>query len=594
MRRINGLHRRPGSIRNKIFFSIVFFLVIPFLISFYFIDKPLERIIEEKIGNSSQDALSLINMSIESVLQDMFKLTTDLSADPDIIHLLKNPGDLSEYDRLAIKYNIVQKLSYYNFTAYVAILDQQGNWLSTRHAEADKYMELIQNDWYQELIREPSRLVWFYSHNYTFADNGPVVSLAKNVFDPLTQNPVGVLLFSVSEADISKYLSKLDGDTYILDKDGVVLSSPNTNDLGKSFRQEWGSSGALEEPRGQTIAEHNGNKSIINYSTFNQTGWKIVQAIPYDMVFKEIFDIRRANVIITAIIFIIFILITITISYSISKPLKLLAKKMLAFENQSSENVLIMKGPKEISLLADTYNKMIRRINDLLNRLKEQYQQKEELRFKALQAQINPHFILNTLNNIKWMAYIRNDREVGDMLSNLGGIMESALGREENVISLKEELDYIRNYAALMKIKYNEKLTMEYDVPEELLYAQVIKFILQPVIENSLLHGIEPLKGKGTIMIRAEQVGGLMILTVTDNGVGIDADKLISMQASLYADPEDVPADRIGIRNVHDRIRLQYGAAYGLSLESTPQAGTIVRLSLPYRRMAEGREPHAQ
>ncbi|GIP35720.1 sensor histidine kinase [Paenibacillus sp. J2TS4] len=589
---IIGLLRRKGSIRSKIFFSIVVFLIIPFLISFYYIDRPLEKVIEKKIGNSSQDALSLVNMNIEAVLQDMFKLSTDLSIDPDVIHLLKNPGKLGEYDQLEIKQSILHKLSFYNFTAYVAILDRQGNWISTRHAEPSKYEELTQTDWYQELTREPSKLIWFYSHNYTFADHSPVISLAKNVFDPLTHNPVGVLLFSVSEGDIGKYLSRLDGDTFILDKDGIVMSSPNKAVLGKLISQDLDNPGIWLEPKGQTIVEKHENKSIVNYSTFNQTGWKIVQAIPYDMVFKEIFDIRRANIAITIVIFILFILITITISYSISKPLKSLARKMLAFEEQSSESVFIVKGPKEISLLADTYNKMIRRINELMQRLKEQYQQKEELRFKALQAQINPHFILNTLNNIKWMAYIRNAREVGDMLSNLGGIMESAIGRGENLIPLRHELDYIRNYTALMKIKYNEKLTVDYDVPDELLSVQVVKFMLQPIIENCIQHGIEPLREKGVVKIRAEVEGSHMILTVQDNGVGMDRDKLRKIQGFLSSGSEVAQGERIGIKNVHDRIKLQYGASYGVTVESILGEGTKVRLSLPYQSMMEREESH--
>lgn len=587
MNRIIGVLGPRRSIRSNIFFSIIFFLVVPFLISFYYIDRPLEAVIEGKIGSSSQDALSLVNMNVDVVMQDMFKMATELATSREIVDMLNRPQQMNEYEWLQIKQNILQKLTYYNFTAYVAVLDGERHFFSSRYTEQAKFKELTQSAWYAELVKDPGKLIWLYGDNYTFADASPVISLAKSVFDPYTKKPIGVLLFSVSEEDIGKYLTKLDGAAYMLDRDGIVISGPDESKIGTPVSREMASAADWTDAKGQTIMEKDGGKWIVNYSTIQQTGWKIVQVIPYDKVFKQIFDIRKANIMITVVIFVIFILITLTISYNISKPLKLLGKKMLDFENQDPDGIAFVKGPKEIALLAGTYNKMLRHIKELLQRLKEQYQQKEELRFQALQAQINPHFILNTLNNIKWMAYIRGDREVGDMLSNLGGIMESALGRGENLIPLRRELDYIRNYTSLMKMKYNEKLSVTIDVPDELLSMQAIQFMLQPIIENSIGHGIERLQGMGEIAIRAEKREEHMAIRISDNGVGMDEEKLHRIRTSLSLGPEGGATDRIGLKNVHDRIRLQYGAPYGLSIESAPGAGTTVTLKLPCKATKE-------
>ncbi|WP_054404656.1 sensor histidine kinase [Paenibacillus solani] len=246
-----------------------------------------------------------------------------------------------------------------------------------------------------------------------------------------------------------------------------------------------------------------------------------------------------------------------------------------------------MAGPKEISSLIETYNKMVTEIRQLLNRVKDEYQQKEDMRFRALQAQINPHFVLNTLNNIKWMAYIRNDKEVGDMLSSLGAVLEQSIGRGGTLIPLRQEIQYIENYIELMKMKFNDKLSMEYDIEDELMDQEVIKIMLQPVIENSLIHGIEPMNGAGRIIVRARLEDDHFLLTAEDNGVVISPEKLQELEARLAAGSEELP-ERIGIKNVHDRIRLQYGEPYGIQIHSKVHEGTTVAFLLPFKKVQEG------
>ncbi|KIL39130.1 hypothetical protein SD70_22130 [Gordoniibacillus kamchatkensis] len=494
------------SIRNQIICSILIFLIVPFILMFYYIDKPLEKAIEAKIAKSAQQALYLENMNIENIVEDMYKSAAQISVDPALLQMLKNPEQFSEYDQLQLKQSIVTRLSSSNYTALVTVMDLNHHLFSTRYTEQEKYGELTRTAWYKELMEDPNKSIWlFNSSNYTFADQRPVISLAKNVFDPQTHQKIGVLLFSAAEEDFSKYLSGMGGDVYLIDQQGTVISSPDKTKLGTDLSKESFIPKADAALSGDFIVNKGKGKWIVNHYTINQTGWRLIQVTPYDTVFKEIFDIRRTNIVIAGLIFILFIIITFPISYSISRPLKLLGKKMQEAENNHFNSVLSVTGPKEISVLMVKYNNMLGQIKDLLQRLKEQYRLKEEMRFKAMQAVINPHFILNTLNNIKWMAYIRNDRSVGQMLSRMSNLMEASIGRGGSLVTLQEEIAYIEDYITLMKIKYNEKLSIHYDIPEQLLNAEVIKFMLQPVIENCIYHGIEPLKGQGEIFVRAER-----------------------------------------------------------------------------------------
>ncbi|GGD47639.1 sensor histidine kinase [Paenibacillus nasutitermitis] len=581
---------RWNSIRNKIFFSVLIFLIIPFLLTFYMMDKPLEKVIEQKIGSSAQDALYLVNFNVGLFLEDMLNSAVDITINPDITKLLKDPGAFSEYEKLRLNDTVLNRLfSSYFTNTYVTLFDRQANWLSTSYMPEHLIQEYVGSGWYREMIGKPYQIKWMLNNKQLlYSDRKPIITLVKTITELQTTDNIGMIVFSVAETELRKYLKGLQGSVYLIDKQGTILSSTDQPRIGQQASEEIDAAGVWKGTKGQQIIKKEGQKWIVNYDTVHINGWKIIQVVPYDTVFKEIFDIRRANILIFIIIFIIFSIITLSISYGISKPLKLLRKRMQELEERGFYSAIAVTGPEEIASLIETYNKMVNEIRGLLSRVKEEYEQKEDMRFRALQAQINPHFILNTLNNIKWMAYIRNDGEVGDMLSNLGGMLEGSIGRGASLIPLRQELDYIENYIGLMKMKFHDQLSVVVDIPEMLMEQEVINIMLQPIIENSLFHGIEPMAGKGCITIRARQEGERFVLVVQDNGVGIESGKLEELNRRLAAGSADPPPERIGVKNVHDRIRLQYGEEFGIRITSVPGEGTAVEYQLPIKKAEKG------
>lgn len=589
MARIKQWASRLNSIRNRIFFSILLFLVIPFLLSNQYLDKPLERTIEQKIAKSAQDALVLMSFNVQLFMEDMLNSAVDITINDDTKRMLKDPAALSKYEKLRLNdVTLNRSFSSYFSNTYVTLFDRHGNWYSTRYLEDSLYQEYIHSDWYEKMISTPYQVRWMFNpQQFLYTDREPVISLVKSITELQSNQNIGMIVFSVTEKDIRKYLTGLEGEVYLVDKQGNIVSSPNREMIGTSIAEESYMSSLWTKRKGQAVVENEDRKFIVNFDTVDLNGWKIVQMVPYDAVFKEIYDLRKAKALIVLLIFVIFAMITLSISYGMSRPLKLLKKRMQVLEEKDFHSVLSVTGPQEISSLIETYNKMVTEIRQLLNRVKDEYQQKEDMRFRALQAQINPHFLLNTLNNIKWMAYIRNDKEVGDMLSSLGGVLEQSIGRGGTLIPLRQEIEYIDNYIELMKMKFNDKLSVEYDIADELLDQEVIKIMLQPVVENSLIHGIEPMYGAGRIVIRARRQEECFLLTVADNGVGISHEKLQELKARLSSGSEELP-ERIGIKNVHDRIRLQYGDPYGIHIHSRIHEGTTVSFLLPVKRMEEG------
>ncbi|MFC3800231.1 sensor histidine kinase [Cohnella sp. GCM10012308] len=586
---------RANTIRYKLFFSILFFLVIPVLLTFYLMDKPLERVIERNLGSSAQSALNLVGINVNLLLEDMLQSAVQITTNPSIVTLLKDPDAVSGYDKLRLNDAILnRRTSSYFSNTYVTLIDAKGGRLSTSYVSDASLARLLASEWYARMMSKPFQLEWTSVNSKEwYPVNRPLVTLKKTVTEIQTGRNIGMVLFSVAEEDVRKYLAGLEGEVYLVDKSGVIVSGTSKGSVGRLLSEQIDTASLQGQARGQEIVRKGKQKWIVNYNAVQANGWRVVQFVSYDTVFKEIFAIRKTNVLIFLLIFVAFAMITLTISYGISKPLNLLKRRMEELEDKGFHSSIPVKGPGEVAALIATYNKMVKEIRTLLSRLKDEYEQKEDMRFRALQAQINPHFILNTLNNIKWMAYIRSDNDVGDMLSNLGGMLEGSIGRGGSLIPLRQELDYVHNYIGLMKIKFPERLTFETEVPEALADQEVIKIMLQPFVENSLLHGIEPTEGAGEIVVRARAEEDRFLLELTDDGAGIPADKLAELRRRLAEESEARPPERIGIKNVHDRIRLQYGEPYGIDIYSEPGKGTTVVFCLPLKKAMGGMDDAA-
>lgn len=576
--------KRQYSIRSSVFFSVVFFLVIPFGLTVLVIDRPIEQAIKEKIGESAQGTLSVVGLNLERQMDDMMSIAVNIANAPETAELAASNGGLSDFQVIAYKNRMFGNYNTSYITeSYSSVLDLRGHLYASWFTPPGKYAELARSAWFQALLRSDSSFAWLPdSSNYTAADIRPLFSVAMKIKPD--DEPTGIVLFSITQADVRRLLQSLRGSVLIVNNEGRVMYGDGANPVGsRIYDRVSGLQGAGDQ--GSLVAETGGVKNIVFYRAIRNNGWKVVQIVPYDELFKQISQLRKINFLLISLIFIAFSVVSLLFSFQITKPLNRLNKKMSDVERNPFAPELEVKGPREIASLMRTFNKMTIRILELIRRLEQEYEKREELRFRALQSQINPHFILNTLNNIKWMAYLRQNGDVADMLSSLGAIMEMSLGKGGSLIALREEVRYIDHYITLQKIKYNDKLTVTYEIPESLLDAEVIKFMLQPVVENAIYHGIEPMHGKGEIHIAAKATEGHLVLAVQDNGIGMDEARLEGLRRSLQESggEDNNRHDRIGMANVQQRIQLQYGYGYGLQVERASGGGTLVTFVLPYR-----------
>ncbi|MBZ4645968.1 MAG: sensor histidine kinase [Clostridia bacterium] len=309
---------------------------------------------------------------------------------------------------------------------------------------------------------------------------------------------------------------------------------------------------------------------IILYSTIPYTNWKIVNVIPRDILMQKSFKLKRQTQIFGIIFIVLVVLMASYTSIYISTPITRLAKVVKKVELGDLSVRVSVDSKDEVGQLGVAFNNMLAQINNLMNKVYQEENKKREAELKALQAQINPHFLYNTLNTIKWMAVIQKADSISKMIVSLIKLLEFSGKRIGEFVSIEQELEHAKNYIFLQKIRYNDKFIVNYDIDEKLLHYKTIKLILQPIIENAIFHGIEPKGGVGTIQITLSQINDKLKFEIIDDGIGMD----------INID-KDRKFSGLGIENVNERLVRYFGEQSSLKIYSSINRGTKVMFYLP-------------
>lgn len=274
-------------------------------------------------------------------------------------------------------------------------------------------------------------------------------------------------------------------------------------------------------------------------------------------------------------------ILIILISDSISKPLNHLCEltKQVGKGNFNLQKPI--KSEDEVMELEQSFHQMVGKIEDLVENVRQEQINLRQMELKLLQAQINPHFLYNTLDSISWMAEDGQVEDVVEMVSALSSFFRIGLSKGRDEITLKEEANHIRSYLQILTFRYGDILEYEIQIPDEVAPYPVLKLTLQPLVENALYHGIKQKRGKGMIKVAARSEGDLILIQVSDNGVGMTEEELHILRQSVYKGKLSHEEKGFGLANVHERLRLNYGHQAGLRIESTNQLGTCVTVCLP-------------
>ena len=315
-----------------------------------------------------------------------------------------------------------------------------------------------------------------------------------------------------------------------------------------------------------------------NYLTArsSRTGWYVVSvSLDSDLVTGWPY-VQLMNALIGLVLFLIVGLVTNFITKGITRPLRQLQAVMQSVDTGEFRKAGNLDATDEIQELAREYDLMVGRIGELIEENVREQELKQKSDLKALQAQINPHFLYNTLDSIIWMGEMDKSEEVVKMTSALSRLFRISISKGRELIPLRDELEHVRSYLTIQEMRYKNKFRYLIDIPESLMDCTVLKITLQPLVENAIYHGIRNVDYEGLIEIGGRMDNGDMYLTVRDNGEGMDVDKLAALL--------ETNQHGTGIRNVNERIRLYFGSEYGLSYESTERKGTLITIRIPGER----------
>ena len=447
--------------------------------------------------------------------------------------------------------------------------------------------EVEKIEWYQTASAD-SRRLWCAPSDFEDASGSPdtpCFSSLQMIYDPRNiREPLALLRVDIDAARVEELVNGTsvteNGLILLLREDDILFSSnaalpiPHVDTLVKQVE-------GLATDTWETI-QAEGTEYYVRCKRIGPSDWYITSILPHRDVFRLSRELSAEMLVIVVCVALTAYLLACLISRSTLKRMKQLTATMQAVENGNVAVRLVPSGNDEITRMMEGFNQMMNRVDTLMEESVEQGLQIKNLELKALQAQINPHFLYNSLDLINCTAIDRNVPEISRMVNALGKFYRLSLSKGREVISLAEELRHAQLYVEIQNLRFENRILATWDTDASADRCQIIKIVLQPIIENAILHGIfEKPSKSGHLNVRVRRYDDGIRITVEDDGVGMDQKTLAESFSRITPPGHATVSGGYGIRNIAERLTLAYGSPYGLSCESSPGKGTTVTVHIP-------------
>ncbi|HHV12101.1 MAG TPA: sensor histidine kinase [Clostridiales bacterium] len=465
----------------------------------------------------------------------------------------------------------------------IGIIGRDGSYLiNDRYVTMNKNVDYHRMEWFQEALKGNTVLTTSHVQNIVADDYQWVVTLSNGITNPETGRVEGVFFIDLNYSLISSLCESIDlsnrGYVFIVDDQGNIIYHPKQQLIYSGVREE-----NIEEilsNKGGSYLAADGDKIYFTAKSEN-TGWTVVGVSYKSEMMEQMNETRRMYVVLAILLLVLATVLAVIFSNALTKPIKELRKSMKEVETGNFDiHLEDSDAMNEIGHLQNSFRIMIYKIRQLIENNKTEQEAKRKSELRALQAQINPHFLYNTLDSIIWMAESSKTEEVIQMTSALSKLLRKSISNEDELVTVEREIDYVKEYLTIQKMRYQDKLEYEIHVDEEVLKVPIAKLVLQPLVENAIYHGIKYKEGKGLIQITGFVRGADVVIQIKDNGMGMEEEKLQSIL--VQTGPAD--SKRVGVQNVHSRLQLYYGKDYGVRYESKLGEGTTVSITVPYLR----------
>lgn len=574
MNRVRKVLHNLNKIQNVIAITGILLGILPML----YISFSLYAKFSGEINLNSKIFTAQIMDQLKINMDDY--LANGIGMNEEIAKLIKD-NDSRLDDSLNNKLN-----EYYSTRNEIIDLDiysGYGNLLyNYRGNSLNKSSNVTKEDWFQPVTED--RLLYYISEphvQYTDSSYNWVISIIKAI-DLGDDDKKDILKVDISIKKLDYLCNSLslggNGYVYIINQAGGIIYHPQQNLIYAGIKQPIQ---LIEKTEAQTNQDEDDNKIISVVKPLSFVNWQVVGITHINGIEKKSDQVLKDILIIIPSIIIVIIMLSFLISGMITQPINELISKMEKVMVGNFDALIdLNNGEKEIQQLVDSYNVMVVRIKELIEEKRIEHEAKRESELNALQAQINPHFLYNTLDSIMWMAENNEKDEVVKMVTALAKLFRISISKGKRIISVADELEHSKNYLLIQKRRYKEKFDYQIIAEPGVQDLKTIKLVLQPLIENAIYHGIEYMVDKGMITIIAKRTAERLVFIVQDNGLGMENDtirKLLSGEMTVQSDK----GSGVGVYNVIERIRLSFGEDYGVSIESELEEGTKVTIELP-------------
>ncbi len=566
-----------NSLRVKLGIITIFMIGVPIIIFALIYSQNVKTVIVNKYTESAVASVNETAEKINLILEDINKFSSLIISNQELLVMAENHENFSENqfnnklrsfitirsDIEAIRLKIEDNI--YSIGANIRNLDNfippeleksegQPIWRPTRDVE----IKILAGN--------------FKKYYYT---------LSRKLIDYNTLEHYGYLMIDLDEIMLEQSYSEIQGkqneEVFICDKNGRIISHTDKSKISTFITNKAYGEELLSKENGN-LEYFSGEKRLAIFSTINNNGWKVIKTIATDNLYQEINQIQRFLAIVGFVYGVLIIIFMIIFSIRYTEPMFKMMSVIKKVEEGDLSARMQIKSNDEIGHLGYSLNNMIDEMQNLINKLIKEEKEKKEVELEALHAQINPHFIHNTLNTIKWMAKIQGNTSVSKAITSLVKLLRVSTNLSKEKITLAEEIEYLKNYMVIQRLRFNEEINLEFKIEESCLQLKVPKLILQPIVENSIIHGLANESFELKIRIRVYKKNKQVFIEIIDNGPGIEKKTL---QNIFESESDHNKFSKVGLNNVNKRIKLYFGPEYGLDIKSKPGFGTKIIVNLP-------------
>lgn len=566
------------SLKRRLFITYLLLSSLILMLTSVFFYTASKKVLIKRAALSSQQQLSLITSNLGEKIDNISNYAITLSINSNIADVLKENPTVPEntLEHFLVNSELTDQAQriiglHKNIYAW-DILDTENHWFHSSTTETDQLDSILGPEVLDSL---QTNLAFHFLGPFQISGEPTFVAL-KSITNIDNTKYLGALVLLIRETNISSAFRDLPDsssrDFYITDENGQILSSSSSGGIYKDFSSYTKISSENYKTLTETDRQFfsvDGTDTLFICKSYPDLNWNVINLIPLESLTLDHMVILHNILLISIVVFILSVFFSILCTGTVTAPIQKLVEKMKSASAGKLNISASYSSNDELAVLYNQFNLMMQKIQTLLNDIYEEQNAKQKMEVRLLQSQINPHFLYNTLDSLYFVAIMHGDDQMAEMVEALSDNFKLALNNGSKYIKVADSVKWMQGYMKLQNMRYNNRFELFVDIRREILQRETITFIFQPFIENAMYHGLEPKIGKGKISLRGWQEQNNMIFTIEDDGVGIDD---MSRLENGY-----------GVRNVIERIKLNYGEKYGVTFESSPGNGTKVTIVVPVR-----------